>query len=70
MVTEERTREVRSVVDMVTGWSAEREDVRGVVVVGSWARDAARMDSDASERGYDWSRTARVMLAVVPTLAP
>jgi hypothetical protein len=31
---------------MVTGWAAEREDVRGVVVVGSWARGAARMDSD------------------------
>jgi hypothetical protein len=46
MATEERYREVRSVVDMVTGWAAEREDVRGVMVVGSWARGAARMDSD------------------------
>ncbi|MEU5726933.1 nucleotidyltransferase domain-containing protein [Micromonospora sp. NPDC047738] len=46
MVTEERSREVRSMVDLVTGWSAERADVAGVVVVGSWARGAARMDSD------------------------
>lgn len=46
VVTEERSREVRSVVDLVAGWAAERGDVRGVVVVGSWARGAARMDSD------------------------
>ncbi|MFU8874585.1 nucleotidyltransferase domain-containing protein [Micromonospora sp. SL4-19] len=46
MVTGERAQEVRSVVAMVTGWAAEREDARGVVVVGSWARGAARMDSD------------------------
>ncbi|MGN9775912.1 nucleotidyltransferase domain-containing protein [Micromonospora sp. H33] len=46
MVTEERSREAQSVVDLVTGWAAERGDVRGVVVVGSWARGAARMDSD------------------------
>lgn len=46
VVTEERSREVRSVVDMVAAWAAEREDVDGVVVVGSWARQAERMDSD------------------------
>ncbi|MEU2611590.1 nucleotidyltransferase domain-containing protein [Micromonospora sp. NPDC007271] len=46
MVTEERSREVRSVVDLVTGWAVERGDVNGVLVVGSWARGAARMDSD------------------------
>lgn len=46
MVTDERSREVQSVVDMVTGWAADREDVRGVLVVGSWARGSARMDSD------------------------
>lgn len=33
-------------VDVVTRWAAEREDVRGVMVVGSWARGTARMDSD------------------------
>ncbi|MFU8851608.1 nucleotidyltransferase domain-containing protein [Micromonospora sp. SL1-18] len=46
MVTAERSREVRSVVDLVTGWASEHEDVRAVLVVGSWARGAARMDSD------------------------
>jgi hypothetical protein len=30
----------------VTAWAVEHNDVRGVVVVGSWARGAARMDSD------------------------
>lgn len=46
MVTEERIREVRSVTDLVVGWATGRADVRGVVVVGSWARGTARMDSD------------------------
>ncbi|MFR9778708.1 nucleotidyltransferase domain-containing protein [Micromonospora sp. MS34] len=46
MVTAERVREARSVIGAVAGWAAGRPDVRGVVVVGSWARDAARMDSD------------------------
>lgn len=46
MVTEARSREVRSVVDVVSAWAAEHEDVRGVLVVGSWARGAPRMDSD------------------------
>lgn len=46
MVTAERSREVQLVIDTVTGWAAGRPDVRGVVLVGSWARGAARMDSD------------------------
>lgn len=46
VLTSARSREVRSVVDMVVEWAAEREDVRGVVLVGSWARGTARMDSD------------------------
>ncbi|MCW3818048.1 nucleotidyltransferase domain-containing protein [Micromonospora sp. DR5-3] len=46
MVTEERSNEMHSAVDLVTSWAAERADVPGVVVVGSWARGAARMDSD------------------------
>ncbi|SBT40379.1 nucleotidyltransferase domain-containing protein [Micromonospora auratinigra] len=46
MVTEERAREAALAVDIVTGWAAGRADVPGVVVVGSWARGAARMDSD------------------------
>ena len=31
---------------MVAAWAAERADVGGVVVVGSWARQARRVDSD------------------------
>jgi hypothetical protein len=46
MVTEARSREARSVVDVLAGWAAGHDDVRGVLVVGSWARGAARMDSD------------------------
>jgi len=33
-------------VQQVDGWAAAHDDVRGVVLVGSWARDAARTDSD------------------------
>ncbi|WP_028192491.1 nucleotidyltransferase domain-containing protein [Salinispora pacifica] len=46
MVTQARSREVRSVLGVVVGWATGRAEVRGVVVVGSWARGAARMDSD------------------------
>ncbi|MCI4062597.1 nucleotidyltransferase domain-containing protein [Micromonospora sp. R77] len=46
MVTAERSEEVRSVIDLVASWATGREDVDGVLVVGSWARGAARMDSD------------------------
>ncbi|SBV25121.1 Nucleotidyltransferase domain-containing protein [Micromonospora krabiensis] len=31
---------------LVAAWAVERADVGGVVLVGSWARDAARPDSD------------------------
>jgi predicted nucleotidyltransferase len=46
VVTRQRTDEVESIVGEVVRWATEHQDVRGVVVVGSWARDAARMDSD------------------------
>jgi len=46
VVTQQRSEEVRSIIQMVSRWAAEHDDVRGVVVVGSWARDAARTDSD------------------------
>ncbi|MFF8195501.1 nucleotidyltransferase domain-containing protein [Streptomyces bobili] len=45
-VSAERRDEVRAVVERVTGWAAGREDVAGVLLVGSWARGAARADSD------------------------
>ncbi|MFD5271472.1 nucleotidyltransferase domain-containing protein [Streptomyces sp. NPDC058335] len=42
----ERRDEVRAVIERVTGWAAGRADVGGVLLVGSWARGAARADSD------------------------
>jgi len=44
--TQQRSEETQSVIEMVHRWAAEHDDVHGVAVVGSWARDAARMDSD------------------------
>ncbi|WBB67082.1 nucleotidyltransferase domain-containing protein [Micromonospora sp. WMMD812] len=46
MVTEQRSLEVRSVIETVARWATAQTDVGGVLVVGSWARGAARMDSD------------------------
>jgi hypothetical protein len=46
VVTAERVDEAEAVVEAVQAWAAARGDVAGVVVVGSWARGAARMDSD------------------------
>ncbi|MEU8654967.1 nucleotidyltransferase domain-containing protein [Streptomyces sp. NPDC048737] len=45
-VSAERRDEVRSVVRRVTRWAAGREDVVGVLLVGSWARGAGRADLD------------------------
>ena len=46
MVTDERRREYTEVCDAVVGWASERPDIKGVAVVGSWARSEPRMDSD------------------------
>ena len=46
MVTTQRAGEYAEVVAAVQAWAAGHDDVRGVLVVGSWARDRARMDSD------------------------
>jgi hypothetical protein len=46
VVTPERLGEVRDVVALVSGWAAGQAEVRGVLLVGSWARGAARPDSD------------------------
>lgn len=45
-MTPERVDEIQAVTGKVMSWAADHRDVRGVLVVGSWARDAARMDSD------------------------
>ena len=46
MVTDERQREYTEVCDAVMDWASQRPDIKGVAVVGSWARSEPRMDSD------------------------
>jgi predicted nucleotidyltransferase len=42
----DREAEAAAVVERVTRWVANRRDVLGLVLVGSYARNAARPDSD------------------------
>jgi predicted nucleotidyltransferase len=42
----DRRREVADVLASAVDWAEAQADVAGVAVVGSWARDAARMTSD------------------------
>ena len=46
MVTDERRREYTGVCKAVVKWAVGRSDIKGVAVVGSWARSEPRMDSD------------------------
>jgi predicted nucleotidyltransferase len=46
VVTLERAGEYRDVVRSVVAWADACPDISGVAVVGSWARDEPRMDSD------------------------
>ena len=46
MPTEDRAAEYDRIRQSVIAWASERKDIRGVAVVGSWARAEARMDSD------------------------
>ena len=46
MAETERRREVESVLERAATWAARRDDVHAVALVGSWARDAARRESD------------------------
>lgn len=45
-VSPERVAEVEGVIGRVTRWAAHRRDVVGLLLVGSYARSAARPDSD------------------------
>lgn len=45
-MTPDRTAEVREIIERVTRWAARRPDVVGLLLVGSYARHAARPDSD------------------------
>jgi predicted nucleotidyltransferase len=46
VASQERIREVEAFVSALVQWAAERSDVVAVAVVGSWARGAAKHDSD------------------------
>lgn len=45
-IPSERAVEVQDVIARVTRWAADRDDVLGLLLAGSYARDAARPDSD------------------------
>jgi hypothetical protein len=46
VVSNERTSEVRQLLEHATQWVASQHDVVAAAVLGSWARDTAREDSD------------------------
>jgi predicted nucleotidyltransferase len=46
VVSHERRREVSAFISGLQTWAAERDDVVAAAIVGSWARGAAREDSD------------------------
>lgn len=46
VVSDERRSEVGELLAAVTGWARQQPDLRAVGLAGSWARGAARMDSD------------------------
>lgn len=41
-----RTSEVKGVLASIAAWAAQRDDIVGVALVGSWARGTPRPDSD------------------------
>ena len=45
-MTDERLREYTEVRNAVVEWAGGQPDIKGVAVVGSWARSEPRMDSD------------------------
>jgi hypothetical protein len=65
--TDSRRTEVERLLELVLKWASARHDVRGLALVGSWARGTAHMESDVDlvlltlrvERytdGDDWMR--------------
>jgi hypothetical protein len=46
MVTSDRVAECRRIIRCVEVWASSQPDVAGLALVGSWARNQARMDSD------------------------
>ncbi|MFI0786227.1 nucleotidyltransferase domain-containing protein [Streptomyces lydicus] len=46
VLSPERVAEIDEVIDRITRWARSRDDIVGLLLVGSCARDAARPDSD------------------------
>jgi uncharacterized protein len=46
VLSDERIAEVRELLSQLQDWAAQRPDVAAVALVGSWAHNDARMDSD------------------------
>lgn len=45
-ISQERVAEAQEIIDRITRWAANRQDIVGLLLVGSYARNAARPDSD------------------------
>lgn len=45
-ISQERVAEAQEIIDRITCWAANRQDIVGLLLVGSYARNAARPDSD------------------------
>ena len=45
-ISQERAAEAQEIIDGITRWAANRQDIVGLLLVGSYARNAARPDSD------------------------
>ncbi|MGW7456254.1 nucleotidyltransferase domain-containing protein [Streptomyces sp. NPDC054797] len=45
-ISQERVAEVQEVIVRITRWATTRQDIVGLLLVGSYARNAARPDSD------------------------
>lgn len=46
VISPERAAEIEDIIHRVTRWAAHRDDIVGLLLVGSCARNAARPDSD------------------------
>ena len=46
MVTPERAAEYHRILRYLTAWAGAQQDITGIAVVGSWARNEPRTDSD------------------------
>jgi hypothetical protein len=46
VISSERAAEIEDVIHRVTRWAGDRDDIVGLLLVGSCARNAARPDSD------------------------